>query len=76
MTEDVFEDLRELAGCENISDLRVSKSRASARRLVKKLALERYELCALSDLAEYLYGKKPEFASYEQAKTFFRKGKL
>ena len=74
MAEDIFEKLRELAGCEFISDLRTGGNRTKARRLVKKLKLERYELRSLSDLAEYLYGKKPEFETCEQAKAFFLAG--
>lgn len=74
MTRDIFEEPQRLVGCDYISDLQTEPYRTEARQPAGKMDLEPYELRALSDLAEYLYGKKPQFETHEQARHFFRAG--
>lgn len=66
---DLFEDLRNLLGCDYVSDIRFALGRG--RALMAVLNLELYPLDALEDAAAYLFGEKPEFADYPAARRFF-----
>ena len=58
--------------CEYISDLQCLPYREPAKRAVSGFDLQQYPLHQLSDLADYLYGEKIQFETYEQAKAFFQ----
>lgn len=56
---DLFETVRDKLGCEYISDMRSCRALlADAKKVVASLDLEAYTARELSDMAEYLYGKK------------------
>ncbi len=69
---DIFEKLRDMLSCQYISDLRSEPNRTKAKKILKYISLQEYPVEMLSDLAEYLYGRKIEFASMQQAVMFFR----
>lgn len=68
---DIFEELRDTLGCCYISDLRSPAYLAAARETISAFDLSRYPLSALSDMAEYLYGRKLCFGTREDARHFF-----
>lgn len=68
---DVFEELRDALGCCYISDLRFPAYLGAARETISGFDLSRYPLSALSDMAEYLYGRKLCFDTREDARHFF-----
>lgn len=70
---DLFEELKRIVRCEYISDLRFSPWLEQARKAIAQMDLDGYSLFALSDIAEYLYGKKLTFASCGDAQEYFRK---
>ena len=56
---DLFETVRDKLGCEYISDMRSCRALlADVKKVVASLELEAYTARELSDMAEYLYGKK------------------
>ena len=67
---DIFEDLRDLIGCEYISDL-TARYNKDARRIAGTMNLERYPLSQLNDLYEYLYGEKKNFPDSRAANKAF-----
>ena len=67
---DIFEDLRDLIGCEYISDL-TARYNKDARRIAGTMNLERYPLSQLNDLYEYLYGEKKNFPDSRAASEAF-----
>ena len=69
---DIFEDLRDLIGCEYISDL-TARYNKDARRIAGTMNLERYPLSQLNDLYEYLYGEKKNFPDSRAASEAFAK---
>ena len=71
MRMDLFELLQDKVGCEYISDMRSEPHRSRARKIIKELNLEDYTLTELSDMAEYLYDRKPDFSNMRQAQSFF-----
>lgn len=70
---DIFEDLKELLGCEYISDMTGRDNRA-AKKVVKGMDLKQYPLSQICDLYFYLYNRKPEFADYSDAEHAFKAG--
>ncbi|MCQ4794162.1 hypothetical protein NE604_00690 [Anaerofustis stercorihominis] len=71
-TTDLFELLRELCGCEYISDLKNAPYLSKAKSLMQTISLEPFSLFQLSDMAEYLYGRNPSFADRQEAADFFK----
>lgn len=69
--KDLFELLREQVGCEYISDLCQPQYKRIGRQKMSVLPIEEYPLSVLADMAEYLYGERPDFADQVQAKRFF-----
>lgn len=67
---DIFEDLRDLIGCEYISDL-TARYNKDARRVAGTMSLERYPVSQLNDLYEYLYGEKKIFPDIRAASEAF-----
>ncbi len=67
---DIFEDLRDLIGCEYISDL-TARYNKDARRIAETVRLERYPVSQLNDLYEYLYGEKKTFPDSRAASEAF-----
>lgn len=67
---DIFEDLRDLIGCEYISDL-TARYNKDARRVAGTMSLERYPVSQLNDLYEYLYGEKKDFHDSRAASEAF-----
>lgn len=67
---DIFEDLRDLIGCEYISDL-TARYNKDARRIAGTMSLERYPVSQLNDLYEYLYGEKKDFHDSRAASEAF-----
>ena len=55
---DIFEDLQHLLALDYLSDLRFHPYRKEAERLLAHLDLTKYPLCALCEIAEYLFSKK------------------
>ena len=70
---DVFEELKKVVRCENISDMRFSPWQEKARKAIACMELSDYPMFALSDAANYLYGEKMEFVSCDDAQEYFRK---
>jgi len=67
---DIFEDLRDLIGCEYISDL-TARYNKDARCIAGTMSLERYPVSQLNDLYEYLYGVKKNFPDIRAASEAF-----
>lgn len=57
-TTDLFEVLKNLCGCEYISDLRYEPYISKARLRMQTLCTDSFSLFQLSDMAEYLYEKR------------------
>ena len=57
-TLDLFEDLKNAVGCEYISHLRLIKYKRKAKKALKKIDLNMYSTYQLTDMADYIYGKK------------------
>ncbi|MBS1401347.1 MAG: hypothetical protein HPZ86_11170 [Clostridia bacterium] len=68
---DIFEDLQHLLALDYLSDLRFHPYRKEAERLLAHLDLTKYPLCALCEIAEYLFSKKISFSTYADAAEFF-----
>lgn len=68
---DIFEDLREIIGCMYISDMRRTPYRHRALCSVTFLDLDLYPIEQLSDLSEYLTGRKRTFENHNQAQEYF-----
>lgn len=73
--KDIFEELKEKLGCENVSDLCYGEKQVWAKEKLCKMDLSEYKLSDLEDMADYLYSKKVSFRSIEQAKEFFTQNK-
>ena len=43
-----------------------------AKAFLKNADIENYSLFVLSDVAQYIFGKKTEFTSLDEAKKFFQ----
>ena len=71
---DIFEDLQHLLTLDYLSDLRFHPYRKEAERLLAHLDLTKYPLCALCEIAEYLFSKKISFSTYADAAEFFARG--
>lgn len=74
--KDLFEFLRVATKSDYINDMRSGINNYCARELMKTVKYENYPLSVLSDAAEYLYGKKTDFKSAEEAKKFFEMQKV
>lgn len=73
--KDIFEDLKEKLGCENVSDLCYGEKQIWAKGKICKMDLSEYKLSDLEDVADYIYNQKVKFISVEQAKEFFDKNR-
>lgn len=69
---DLFEELREYAGCEYISDLRRGEFNRQAREYLKTIDCSKWQLSVLTDISEYIFSHKTEFENAEQAQKFFK----
>ena len=69
---DIFEYLRKMMECQYISDLRYEPYKTRAQKLLITVPLDECPLEALSDLAEYLYGRESGFQSIPQAIAFYK----
>jgi hypothetical protein len=69
---DVFEQLKEIIGCDYISDLKIWPYNKKAKKKVNILPLNECTLFELNDLANYIYGNVRPFENREQALIFFR----
>lgn len=68
---DLFNDMVNMLKCSFLSDLKLAPYQNCAKILLKHLNLESYPLCQLSDMAQYLYGRKAAFSSKAEALSFF-----
>lgn len=71
LEEDIFEDIKQILGCEYISDI-ACKYKEVTRRLVNAMNLDSYPISQLNDLYEYLYGEKRDFLDYDVAIIAFK----
>ena len=72
MEKDLFEEVAVSVGCTFISDMRFEPFNGYAKEMLSKyIDITRYPLKTLSDMYEYLYGKKQDFAKYGEAKAAF-----
>ena len=67
---ELFENVREILGCEYISDLNA----ANLLKTTRNMDLTPYNAYELADMAEYLYGKKMHNADKDTLITFLKKG--
>ena len=72
MEKDLFEILKDEAGCEYISDLHYGAFNKKAKAFLKNADIENYSLFVLSDVAQYIFGKNMKFESLDEAKKFFQ----
>lgn len=70
---DIFLLLKETVGCEYISDLHIEPYNRIAKRLLKSIVLEEYSLHTITDLINYIYDEKIDFATIAQVKEFLKK---
>ena len=54
---DIFEKIKNVLGCEYISDLRFVPRSSRAKNIIKDLDLDVYSFAELNDLVFYLYGE-------------------
>lgn len=66
---DIFEKIKNVLGCEYISDLRFSPRSSRAKNIIKDLDLDVYSFVELNDLVFYLYGET-QFKSKEEVMRF------
>ena len=52
----LFEKIKDLLGCEYISDIRNDRLRNTTKKIIAKIDLSSYSALELADMAEYLYG--------------------
>ena len=72
MNKDLFEEVALRIGCRYVSDMRDEPFRRFAKEtLAQSIDLGEDPLGVLSDMYEYLYGKKVNFETYDQAKNAF-----
>lgn len=72
MNKDLFEEVALRIGCRYVSDMQDEPFRRFAKEtLAQSIDLGEYPLGVLSDMYEYLYGKKVNFETYDQAKNAF-----
>ena len=72
MNKDLFEEVALRIGCRYVSDMRDEPFRRFAKEtLDQSIDLGEYPLGVLSDMYEYLYGKRVNFETYDQAKNAF-----
>lgn len=57
--KNIFEELKEVIGCEFISDLKYPPFSSKAKLLLKVWELDTYSLFSLNDITSYLYKTKP-----------------
>lgn len=53
---DLFEKIKDLLGCEYISDIRNDRLRNTTKNIIAEIDLSSYSALELADMAEYLYG--------------------
>lgn len=76
MTADLFEMVANAVGCNYISDLRFEPHNSEARIFMRNQSFFRgYPLNKLIELYEYIYDKKVNFLSVEEALIFYSSGK-
>ena len=66
---DIFEKIKDVLGCEYISDLRFGACCSRAKNIIKDLDLDVYSSAELNDLVFYLYGET-QFKSKEEVIRF------
>ena len=71
----LFEKLRDMLGCEFISDIRNGASLKSAKQIVALLDLSLYPTEELRDMAEYLYGEDCTDLRKEEVISFLKGAK-
>lgn len=59
---DIFETLKNILGCEYISDMKFEPYRTKAKEALKSMELSILSLSDLKDIAQYLY-EKTDFKS-------------
>lgn len=59
---DIFETLKNILGCEYISDMKFEPYRTKAKETLKSMELSILSLSDLKDIAQYLY-EKTDFKS-------------
>ena len=59
---DIFETLKNILGCEYISDMKFEPYRTKAKEVLKSMELSILSLSDLKDIAQYLY-EKTDFKS-------------
>lgn len=75
MENDLFEMLKNMTGCEYISDLRFGENNEKAQACFNHIDINRYSLPVLSDAAAYIFGADAGFVSYGDAIDFFQSKK-
>ena len=69
---ELLENLCIKTGCEYISDLRFGDMNQKAKEALAALDFTAFTIRELSDAATYLFSRKIEFDSAEEARKFFR----
>ncbi|MGN0492011.1 MAG: hypothetical protein ACI4F7_00030 [Acutalibacteraceae bacterium] len=73
---DIFEQLKESAGCEYISDLRFSPFKERALKQLPFLPIEELTVFQLNDLASYFYNSTSRFEDKNAALAFFKEKRV
>ncbi len=60
MEKELFETIKEMVGCEYISDLRYGKSNKAAQQVLKNINLNKYTVSDLTAAAKYILGESIE----------------
>ena len=69
---DLFEKVKELIGCENISDMKVQPYIDKAKLAMCEIKSNDYSVKDFEDMAEYLYGEKKSFDCQYDAECYFK----
>lgn len=72
MENDIFEIIKKAVGAEYISELRFGKHSREIKAFFKSEDITKYSLKELTDVAKYIFDRETEFASYGEAKNFFK----
>lgn len=67
----LLEDLKEILGCNYISDLHYGGANKRAKKIMRNMDLSEYSPAELSDAASYLCERDIRFETAEEAKEFF-----
>ncbi len=69
---DLLEKVRNLLGCEYISDMRSERFLKTAKRIVSTIDLTLYSAKELADMTEYLYDKQIYDKSKNEIITYLK----